>query len=70
MATTTLSSKNQVTLPVAILALAGVEAGERLVIEYRDGHIEITKASDLLARLNGSMSLPADFLEDLRSEWD
>jgi AbrB family looped-hinge helix DNA binding protein len=72
-----LSSKNQITIPVAMLAAARIKAGDYLRVEVvGDGEIRLTRYHDpRLALLNefiGSapgISAAAD-LEELRNEWD
>jgi bifunctional DNA-binding transcriptional regulator/antitoxin component of YhaV-PrlF toxin-antitoxin module len=72
-----ISSKNQITIPVAMLAAAQVKAGDHLRIEVvGDGEIRLTRYHDprlaLLNEIIGSapgISAAAD-LEELRNEWD
>lgn len=68
-----LSSKHQVTIPVRVLEEAGLSAGDEVVIRARgNGQIAIERADDLIRRFAGSLpsgTHPADYLEQLRSEW-
>jgi bifunctional DNA-binding transcriptional regulator/antitoxin component of YhaV-PrlF toxin-antitoxin module len=72
--TTRLSSKHQATIPVAVLAEAGVRAGERLRVEaLGPGRIVLTRADDSLEDLLGALGddvYPPGYLEDLRGEWE
>jgi bifunctional DNA-binding transcriptional regulator/antitoxin component of YhaV-PrlF toxin-antitoxin module len=71
--TTKVSSKNQVTLPVAALAAAHVKAGDVLRVEVvEEGVFKLVREEDPLEALIGSMpglSAVAD-LEGLRNEWE
>ncbi|HEV2919808.1 MAG TPA: AbrB/MazE/SpoVT family DNA-binding domain-containing protein [Actinomycetota bacterium] len=72
--TTRLSRKHQATIPVAVLAEAGVKAGERLRVEaLGPGRIVLTRAEDNLEDLLGALGddvFPPGYLEKLRGEWD
>ncbi|WP_436494121.1 AbrB/MazE/SpoVT family DNA-binding domain-containing protein [Actinokineospora sp. HUAS TT18] len=75
--TTDVSSKNQVTLPVAALAAAHVQPGEVLRVEVEaDGILRLVRHRDpFLDALNGlAGSAPglaeATNLEEQRNEWD
>ena len=70
---TTISSKNQVTIPVDELRAAGLEAGERLVARADGpGRVVLEREHDVLAEfvaaLTGAYS-GAD-IGTLRDEWD
>ena len=70
---TTISSKHQVTIPVAELHAAGLEAGERLVAcADGPGRVILEREHDVLSEFIGSLTgVYADTgLEVLRSEWD
>jgi AbrB family looped-hinge helix DNA binding protein len=68
-----LSSKNQVTIPVAVLREAGLAAGDDLVIRAAgNGRIEVERAEDLTRRFAGSLpsgTYPPGSLDELRDEW-
>ena len=70
--TTRVSSKNQVTLPVAALEEAGLGAGDVVLVEVvAPGVLRLVRASDPLEELIGSvpgLSARTD-LESLRDEW-
>ena len=72
--TTRLSSKHQATIPVAVLAEAGVQAGERLRVEaLGPGRIVLTRADDNFDELLGALGddvYPPGYLEGLRGEWE
>lgn len=70
--TTRLSSKNQVTLPVAALAAAHVAQGDELRVKAEgDGRIILERSVDPLDELAGSVPglAAATQLEKLRDEW-
>jgi bifunctional DNA-binding transcriptional regulator/antitoxin component of YhaV-PrlF toxin-antitoxin module len=74
---TTVSRKNQITLPVAVLRAAHVTPGDRLRVEaVRDGVVQLVREKDpwmdALEELIGSapgISKAAN-LEELRNEWE
>jgi AbrB family looped-hinge helix DNA binding protein len=66
-----ISSKNQVTIPVAALEEAGLHAGERVAVEpVGDGELRIRRATvgfeDAFGVLTGTY--PPDYLERLDAE--
>ena len=68
-----MSRKNQVTLPVDALAIAGVGPGDSLMVEAKtSGEIILRREEDPLERYFGSMTgmFPPDYLHDLRDEWE
>jgi bifunctional DNA-binding transcriptional regulator/antitoxin component of YhaV-PrlF toxin-antitoxin module len=71
---TTISSKHQVTIPVAALRAAGLEAGERLVARADGpGRVVLEREHDVLAEFAGALTgaYAADTgLDALRDEWD
>jgi bifunctional DNA-binding transcriptional regulator/antitoxin component of YhaV-PrlF toxin-antitoxin module len=71
--TTRLSTKNQVTLPVAALAAAHVSQGDELRVTAKgDGRILLERFVDPLAEFAGSIPglSAATQLEKLRDGWD
>jgi bifunctional DNA-binding transcriptional regulator/antitoxin component of YhaV-PrlF toxin-antitoxin module len=71
---TRLSRKNQATIPVAVLAEAGIRPGDELRVEVLGpGRIALTRAQDPLEGLLGSLGgdvYPPGYLEGLRAEWE
>jgi bifunctional DNA-binding transcriptional regulator/antitoxin component of YhaV-PrlF toxin-antitoxin module len=71
---TRLSRKHQATIPVAVLAEAGIQAGEHLRVEaLGPGRIVLTRAEDRLDDLLGALGpdvYPEGYLQELRGEWD
>lgn len=70
---TTISSKHQVTIPVAELRAAGLEAGERLVARADGpGRVILEREHDVLAEFSGALTgVYSDAgLDVLRDEWD
>lgn len=70
---TRVSPKHQVTIPVDVLAKAGLQAGDELRVENLDtGDIVLRRAVNAIERYAGSLPgvWPPGALEELRSEWD
>jgi bifunctional DNA-binding transcriptional regulator/antitoxin component of YhaV-PrlF toxin-antitoxin module len=71
--TTRVSSKNQVTLPVAALARAGLGKGDLVKVEVLGpGQVVLTRIDDLLDRYSGSLpagTFAPGWLDELRDEW-
>ncbi|MFI9385755.1 AbrB/MazE/SpoVT family DNA-binding domain-containing protein [Kutzneria sp. NPDC052558] len=71
--TTKVSSKNQITLPVAALTAAHVKAGDVLrVTVVGDGVLRLVRQEDAVLALIGSAPglSAATNLEELRNEWE
>jgi bifunctional DNA-binding transcriptional regulator/antitoxin component of YhaV-PrlF toxin-antitoxin module len=69
---TTISSKHQVTIPVAELRAAGLEAGERLVARADGpGRVILEREHDVVAEFAGALTgvYRPNELDDLRDEW-
>ncbi len=69
---TRLSSKNQATIPVAALRIAGVQPGDAIRIEATGpGEIKIVRVADRIERFAGSLPgvYPKGYLKKLRGEW-
>jgi len=69
---TTISSKHQVTIPVAELRAAGLEAGERLVARADGpGRVILQREHDVVAAFAGSLTgvYRRNELDSLRDEW-
>ena len=69
----TISSKNQITIPAEALRQAGLEVGER-VVAHADGagRVILEREHDVIAEFAGALTgtYNAGELDDLRSEWD
>jgi bifunctional DNA-binding transcriptional regulator/antitoxin component of YhaV-PrlF toxin-antitoxin module len=69
---TRVSAKNQVTLPLEALQLAGIRAGDTLRAEVRGpGEVVLTRDAGPLTRFAGALTgvYPPDGLDELRDEW-
>lgn len=68
--TSRISTKNQVTLPVAALRNAGLRPGDEVNVEaVGAGTLVLARAEDVVAKYAGTLKYPEDYLEDLRGEW-
>lgn len=60
MSTATLNSKGQITIPAAVRAALGVNAGDRVeFIESAPGHFELVAAAQSVRALKGLARKPA-----------
>lgn len=70
---TTISAKNQITIPAEALRNAGLEVGDR-VVAHADGagRVILEREHDVVAVFAGALTgaYRADELDELRSEWD
>ena len=67
-----ISSKNQVTLPVAALGEAGLQPGDRVLIEVRGpGELALVRDPDPITEFAGSLTgvYGPRYLDELRDEW-
>lgn len=72
VAVTRISSKNQTTLPVAVLERAGLGAGDEVCVEaLRAGRILLTRATAASRRFAGCLTgvYGRGYLTRLRREW-
>lgn len=70
---TRVSRKNQVTLPIDALAIAGLKPGDSLLVEAKtNGEIVLRREEDPLDKYIGSMTgmYPPGYLDELRDEWE
>ena len=70
---TRISSKHQITIPVAALRAAGLEIGDR-VVAHADGpgRVVLEREHDVLAEFAGALTgvYASNELDELRAEWD
>jgi AbrB family looped-hinge helix DNA binding protein len=70
--TTTISSKNQITIPVDVLRGAGLAPGDRLEVRADDdGRVVLRRAENPFEAFAGALTglYPPGHLEGLRGEW-
>jgi AbrB family looped-hinge helix DNA binding protein len=69
----TISSKNQITIPAEALRSAGLEVGDR-VVAHADGagRVILEREHDVVAEFAGALTgaYRPNELDELRSEWD
>lgn len=69
---TTISSKNQVTLPVDVLGRAGLATGDELAVDVKGpGEVVLRRVEDPVARFGGTLTgtYEPNELDRLRDEW-
>jgi len=69
---TRISRKNQVTIPIDALAIAGVGPGDTLMVEAKStGEIVLRREEDPLLRYIGAFDglYKPGYLDELRDEW-
>ena len=54
----TITSKNQLTLPVDIVRKIGLKIGQKVIVSEEGGKVVITPAEDLVEELAGSLKMP------------
>lgn len=60
MSTATMTSKGQITIPAAVRAALGVEAGDRVeFVQVEPGHFELVVATQSVTALKGLVRKPA-----------
>jgi len=60
MATATMTSKGQITIPASVRAALGVEAGDRVeFVQVTPGHFELVAATQSVTALKGLVRKPA-----------
>ena len=59
--TATITSKRQLTIPVDIFIKMGLSKGDKLVINEKNGVLEMSPARLLVERLAGSLRVPKSF---------
>lgn len=68
-----ISRKNQITIPVDVLRSAGLQPGDDVrVATVGPGHIELVKTESIIERYAGSLGddvYPPGYLEDVRDGW-
>ena len=54
----TITSKNQLTLPVDIVRKIGLKVGQKVIVSEEGGKVVITPAENLVEELAGSLKMP------------
>lgn len=73
LGSTTISSKHQITIPVAALRQAGLEVSDRLrVTVAKPGRLMLERIDDAVNELAGALTgrIDREILAELDSEWD
>lgn len=58
MQVATITSKNQLTLPVDVVRKIGLKIGQKVIVSEESGRVIITPAQNLVEELAGSLKLP------------
>ena len=58
MQTATITSKNQLTLPVDIVRKIGLKMGQKVIVSEEKGKVILTPAGKLVEELAGSLKMP------------
>jgi bifunctional DNA-binding transcriptional regulator/antitoxin component of YhaV-PrlF toxin-antitoxin module len=56
--TATITSKRQLTIPVAMYKKMGLRDGQKVVVSYMNNELRVQSALDLVDRLAGSVEIP------------
>lgn len=73
----TITSKQQVTLPVGLFRKAGFKIGQRVIVSEENGRLILTPAEKLVEELAGSIPMPKEWagknldqiIEEARDEY-
>lgn len=57
----TITTKRQLTIPVAVFEELGLKEGERVVVSKENGKIVVQPAKNLVEELAGSIAIPKKF---------
>lgn len=58
--TATITSKRQFTIPVNLFKKVGLSIGDKVLVEEKNGNLQIKSALNLVKELAGSVSIPED----------